>query len=102
LAGTVVGIVIVVTPVEMAELVVVNTEEPLVNVNTITSVLVNVDTVEVVVHTLLSPEESPLESPLGDCNVPSGTRVPVDCAAPVGAVCRSFWFVAVGLFLDVP
>ena len=62
MAGTVVGIVIVVTPVEMAELVVVNTEEPLVNVNTITSVLVNVDTAEMVVHTLLSPELAEVRS----------------------------------------
>jgi hypothetical protein len=56
LADTVVGMLIVVTPTEVVDIVVVNTEEPLVNVITVTLVLVNVDTVEKVVHTSLSPE----------------------------------------------
>ena len=67
LAGTVVGIVIVVAPVEVVDVVAVNTEEPLVNVITITSVLVNVDTVETVVHTSLSPELVVVRSCMSEC-----------------------------------
>lgn len=73
LAGTVVGMPIVVTPVEAVELVVMNTEEPLVNVITVTSVVVNTDTEEMVVHTSLSPELAVVRS----CMSKSGSNLRV-------------------------
>lgn len=64
LAGTdtVVGMLSVVTPIEVVGFVVVSTEEPLVKVTTAIPVLVNVDTVEMVDHTSTTPELAAIRS----------------------------------------
>jgi len=93
LAGTdtVVGMLSVVTPIEVVGFVVVNTEEPLVNVTTAIPVLVNVDTVEMVDNTSTEPEfPPPPVLPFGNCDAIADTCVVG--AAPAGVVDRSFGF----------
>jgi len=82
--ATVVGILSVVTPIEVVGFVIVNTEEPLVEVTTAIPVLVNVDTVEMVDETSMMPGFPPPVLPFGNCEAVADACVVG--TAPAGVV----------------